>query len=75
MCLYQQSLIAEGIDKVTVAQPIAFIFENACKGRICSSLGNIVYVMFSSENRTKDDCGHYKQLKCNFRILVSIVFM
>lgn len=42
MCLYQQSLIAEGIDKVTVAQPIAFIFENACKGRIRSSLGNSI---------------------------------
>lgn len=58
MCSYQQSLKAEGIDKVTVAQPIAVIFENACKGRIPSSL-EAVNVMLSSENRTKDGCGHY----------------
>lgn len=61
---------SEGIDKVTIAQPIAIIFENACKGRILSSL-ETVNVMLSSENRTKDGCGHYKQLKYNLRMLVS----
>lgn len=40
MCFYQQSLKAKGIGKVAVAQPMAIIFENACKDRIPSSLGN-----------------------------------
>lgn len=72
VCSYQQRLKAEGIDKVTVAHPIAIIFENACKGRIPSSL-ETVNVMLSSENRTKDGCGHYTQLKRILRMLVSSV--
>lgn len=32
-----------------------------------------VNVRLNSENRTKDGCGHYKQLKCNFRRTVSTV--
>lgn len=40
MCSYQQGLKSEGIARVTVAQPIAIIFENACKGRAPSSLEN-----------------------------------
>lgn len=40
MYSYQQSLKAKGIGKVTIAQPVAIIFENACKDRIPSSLVN-----------------------------------
>lgn len=72
MCSYQQSLKTEGIDRVTVAQPVAISFENACKGRIPSSLGNSK-CNAQLRNRTEDDCGHYKQLKCNFRMLASTV--
>lgn len=59
MCSYQQSLKAEGIDKVTVAQPIAIILKMHARAEFTQAW-ETVYVMLDSENKTKKDCGHYK---------------
>lgn len=67
------SLKPKGVDQDIIAQPPATVLKTCSKAEY-SQAWETVKASFSPENSTKDSNGHYKQVKSNVCLLVSIVF-